>query len=166
MIYCGQVLSSKERFWWKKTCLLRIVCFHQERLFLTFKKIQSQKNIFFYSPFPNSLRYAFFCQTRYIPFIGVGKKELFKDCTDSSLWKKIIFSLVWKFRKYFIVALIFISKHSLWQYKPPKFPSKFVSIVEKTTFAMRLYFVGKTFLKTVKEVKGWNRESFVAEQVH
>ena len=70
-----------------------------------------------------------FCQTRYIPFIGVGKKELFKDCTDSSLWKNNIFSLVWKFRKYFIVALIFISKHSLWQYKPPKFPSKFVSIV-------------------------------------
>ena len=107
-------------------------------------KIQSQKIYFFISPPQKLLAVRSFCQTRYIPFMGVGKKELFKDCTDSSLWKNNIFSLVWKFRKYFIVALIFISKHSLWQYKPPKFPSKFVSIVEKTTFAMRVYLVEKT----------------------
>ena len=88
----------------------------------------------------------------------VEKKGVIEDCTYPS--KKYFFSSLEISKNIFLQrSLIFISKPLFEQYKPPEFPSRFVSIVgkkgvEKTTFARRVYFVERTLLKTAKEATG------------
>ena len=99
---------------------------------------------------------------------GGWKKGVVKDCT---LEEKNIFSQVWKFPKIFFGKVVnFHFKTFIATIQAAQILLKICKHwnkgVEKTTFAMRVYFVGKTPLKTGKEETGWNRESFLAEQVH